>query len=291
MSDTSAIVPRFVNGRLGNNLLVFSHALYCSYLYEHPLYYYPFRHSEKLALSRLHPSRVKLRGPFSKRVIARSLSAFTSTRNVKYEIPFAEDGYCRPFTDNGSITPQYSDPEFVRRLRECISPIVPIRSVVPPSGIISVAVHLRTGGTFDSDRSKNRFAHKFLDKSTCLKMVVWLFKHLRQQKLYVHIFTDDHHPKTIIKWFEQHSANKDIQWNIRIDNNTLHPMLSDLFSMPNFDYLIRPNSHFSLFAQVLGDYKLILISKQTHFNPQTKEVMADGFDVYTTEDFLYNGLR
>lgn len=286
-SATSAIVTRFTNGRLGNNLVTFSHALYCSYLYDYPLYYYPFRHSEKLALSRLYPRRQELPKTFSKRVIVRSLSDITFAKNVKYEIPFAADFYSSPLADDRSITPRYSDPGFVRRLKACIYPIVPIREVVPPSGIPSVAVHLRTGGTFDPDRSKDRFAYKFIDKASCLKMVVWLSRSLRARGVYAHIFTDDRYPGRILEWFEQHSDIGNIKWGITIDNTDPYRMLSDLFSMPNFDYLVRPRSDFSLFAQVLGDYKLILISKHAHFNPETREVQADEFDAFTPEEF-YN---
>lgn len=290
MSATSVIVSRFTNGRFGNNLVTFSHALYCSYLYNYPLYYYSFRHSEKLALCRLYPHHKKIGKGFSKKVIARSLSDFTSAKRVRYEIPFAEDGYCGSLIDDGSITPKYSDPKFVRLLRESISPIVPIRKVVPPTGIPSIAAHLRTGGTFDSDGAKNQFAHKFLSKTNCLEMVGWLFKHLQESELYVHIFTDDHNPKAILKWFEKHNINEKIKWGITIDDTIPNPMLSDLFSMTNFDYLVRPRSHFSFFAQVLGDHKLILISKHSQFNPATKEVQAGGFDAYTPAEF-YSALR
>ena len=38
------------------------------------------------------------------------------------------------------------------------------------------------------------------------------------------------------------------------------------------------------------DYKLILISKHAHFNPETREVQADEFDAFTPEEF-YNRLE
>ena len=285
MHPTSAIVTRFTNGRLGNNLVTFSHALYCSCLNGHSLYYYPFRHSEKLALSRLYPSSRQLPRAFSRRVIVRRLSDFTEARDVKYEIPFAEDGYCGVPTGEGAITPRYADPDFVRRLRACIRPIVPIRTVVPPSGVPSVAVHLRTGGAYDTDRAKDRFPHKFIDHASCLKMVTWLSGRLRDRELYVHIFTDTSYLRRTLDWFRRHSDGANIKWGITLDRTDRYRMLSDLFSMPNFDYLVRSRSHFSLFAQILGDYRLVLISRDARFNPATGTVQSDGFDAFTPEEF------
>ena len=217
--------------------------------------------------------------------MVRSLADFTAAEGIKYEIPFSEDGYCRSLKVDGSISPGYSNPEFVHQLRASICPIVPVRKVVPPPGVLSVAAHLRTGGRFDSEESKNRLPHKFLGKTACLKMVLWLYGHLQEKELYVHVFTDDHRSGQILQWFERHSDDRNINWGVTIDNTDRYRMLSDLFSMPNFDYLVRAKSHFSLFAQVLGDFKLVLISRQSFFDPATREVLAEGFDVFTPEEF------
>jgi len=89
----------------------------------------------------------------------------------------------------------------------------------------------------------------------------------------------------MLKWFKEYGP-KGIEWNTTLYNKTTDALLSDLFSMAKFDYLIRPSSNFSLISQILGNHKRILISTNAHYVETADEVVVDDFISVTRDEFF-----
>jgi hypothetical protein len=273
-------------GRTGDQLLSFIHALNFSLKFGYPLYYFPFEGSDKFMLSRLVKSTQQLAMKFDHSFRVKSIFDFPANveGSVNYVVPYYVDGYIMHDNGHPGTSPDYRDPALMQMIRTCLQPVVPIKLFSPPPGLPSVAVHLRTGGNYDSDKQKGRIPLKFNSEESCLQMVVWLSNHLKTNNLYVHVFTDSPDPQKVLAWFNKHGP-KEIQWGITDDANDPNPVLSDFFSMMNFQYLIRSRSNLSFLAQVLGNYQLILISEKAHFDNKSKKVVVDEFRSYTPEEF------
>ena len=169
---------------------------------------------------------------------------------------------------------------FMREIRHTIQPKEPLHVIQPPKDCISIAVHVRKGGNFDSPLLSQQYystvnldypvmidpsikVTHFSDWTTPLKFppeqyyinqIKKILRRHKNQNIYIHIFTDDIEPH-VLAFIFQHTLQKK---NIHINYCTTSSVLTDLFSMTHFDYLIRPYSFFSLIAELLGTHKLII---------------------------------
>ena len=251
-------------GRLGDQILDYTHAKWISYKWKIPLYFKPFDYSDQFVFhdfeKHLTPERATL---FTEKHLTSLEELKNSVRvDTLYFVVHVPDSY-EEFLFNGGyglyIPVDWTDQKFKYMMRSLIAPKNPLDLIYPPKETISVALHLRTGGGFvwDTDSMKQCLPLRFPDFPYYVEQLNKLYAHLGRESLYVHIFTDSPDPESLRTILRGYFPQDNIEFGCRTEGNRHDAnVLEDLFSMLNFDCLIRPMSHFSMTASHLTDFKI-----------------------------------
>lgn len=252
-SSPSAITWQANGGRFGDNLHSYALAKWISYLYDVPLLYQPFPYSDELLLYENETMfTAQTHATFSKTVMLHKISPslLKNDTNTLYVSHWKTD-----------ITIDWMNTVFVDELKKNIAPIDEIEKIKIPENVISVAVHVRNGGTFaaDTDQEKERCPLRFVPEEFFIEQVDRIAHMFPDKNLYVFIFTDHPAPVKLVKKFEKALNNPRITFDCRLQGNSHKAnVLEDFFSMMDFDCLIRPGSHFTRFVQRLGNNKIVI---------------------------------
>jgi hypothetical protein len=149
---------------------------------------------------------------------------------------------------------------FMDKMRALIQPIEPIQTVHPFKDCISIALHIRRGGTFklDTARVKKLSVARFAPMSYYVTALRYFCDLFQDKPLYIHVFTDDENPESLVAVLRESCMHPHAQFNCRHGKNSHNiNVLEDLFSLMNFDCLIRPQSTFSIVAEILGNHALV----------------------------------
>jgi glycosyltransferase involved in cell wall biosynthesis len=263
--------------RLGDHLICYLHAKWISYKYNIPLLYKPFPHSDKFLLDDLECryffnereqqiSVVEVYGRFQKKNFLKALR-----KDIVFTVPYFPESYGEreAYRNNkGFHWPNFAvdwkDEKFRGLVTEMLKPKKPLKLLDFPNDKLSVAIHVRTGGGFDHEDLGEDilFTGKLPPKKFYLDALEALQKLLPDQELYFYIFTDDSHPEKLASWIEDHLKNLrtapfTVGYRILENKHDLN-ILEDMFSMLQFDCLIRPESNFSIIPSLLKDYKILI---------------------------------
>lgn len=258
----SAVTYELNGGRFGDNLSSYCRAIWIAYRHNIPFLYKRFKYSERLALNNYGLAMNKKVGAlFKRKIIIPNHNCYDIIKNsgILYIVGW-----------KSKISVDWRNKKFVALLKKCLTlPFLSSRFLsseieIPPHHI-SVAVHIRTGGDYGPDkkiRSKQpkRFApHQFyIDQ---IKRIQSMFE---GSDLYVHIFTDDAKPMALVKKFKQQLGDEHITYGCRQQGNNFHTnVLEDFFAMTTFDCLIRPESLYSMYAERLGNHKVVIYPVRT----------------------------
>lgn len=147
-----------------------------------------------------------------------------------------------------------------------------------PTDRITVAVHIRKGCDFDYPLFSKQYqddAHAlernktYSDHHHCLKFppeqfyaeqIEKLYTYLDKAPLYVRIFSDAPEPEKILKRLQHYlGTENDIIFSTE-QSDFLRPasLITDIYAMSMFDYLIRSESHFPWISQMIGNHKGII---------------------------------
>lgn len=281
MEDLSAVTQEFTGGRFGDNILPYMITKYMAYKYKVPFLYKPFEFSDQLMI---HENEEHLYSPEAqakfKKVVWYS--------NEPSELDDLKNGqiqkstlYC--FALYNASAMDWDDQEFKKYIRNFVK-LKKSVSLNCPKDRISVALHVRRGGNFkgDTDEIKKQMPTKFPPDNfyvNALKKVIELYKN---KPLYVHIFTDDPNPKTIVdKYTQELPVDANLQFNYRKTNNSHdNNVLEDFSLMSQLDVLIRSDTSFGSGASIIGDHKVIIYPKQwiDMANPEhrARAIVKDG---------------
>lgn len=268
-------------GRLGDNLLDYTHAKWISYKQGIPLLFQTFEYSDQFVFDDVEEKLTQENQSQYATVILKSLSQIEDkiTQNTLYFLPHTCDSYDE-FIFNGSygtfVDVDWSDPNFKRMMQRLIAPKKSLNLDVPPNDVISVALHYRNGGGFvwDTDKMKHGLPLRFPENVYYFKQLKKLHSLVGHQPIYVHIFTDHPAPEEIKLMFEAKFLNTNIEFGCRTEGNRHDAnVLEDLFSMMNFDCLIRPMSHYSMTASHLGDFKIEIFPIHGYFSGENKFIV------------------
>lgn len=254
------------SGRFGDNLISYVTAKLLSLQLGATFLYVPFPYSDQLKLHELE-----------KQLDQEKIDSYGE--KIIYE---REDELSYMAKNKGLIItkwknrPIFYTQNYVFRniIKDYISPIFDIDYIKFPEDIISVALHIRIGGGYDSLSAKiknpRRFPpfHFFVDQ---LKRILFMFP---DKKFYVHIFTDDPDPQKLALLLKTEMRTSRITYGFRkCDNAHDLNVLEDFFNMMRFDILVRPSSCFSKLVQYLGDHKLVFIPQKLHFVSNTEWII------------------
>jgi hypothetical protein len=249
----SAITWQPNGGRFGDNLLSYAKAKWLSSITGIPLLYIPFNYSNELMLSDYETMYTQqISEQFSTHLHLAKISKDTLSidSNTLY--------ICHWKT---GIPIDWFNMEFIEELKKTIAPRDAIEKIIIPNGYISIAVHVRNGGTFasDNEQEKDRCPLRFVPDEFFIDQIQRIADMFPEKNLYVYIFTDHAKPKKLMKKFKNELNNPLITFDCRIEGNShAANVLEDFFSMMEFDCLIRPGSHYSRFVQRLGKNKIVI---------------------------------
>jgi hypothetical protein len=242
-------------GRFGDHLVSYMHAKWLSYKNGLTFLYRPFIYSDGLQMDYLD-KRLDLSARDRRVFIINSEKKLRENfvDGIIYSVPYFPESPYELKNHNGVFfTVDWEDQNFIRELKKTICSKKPLLTVILPKDKITVAMHVRRGGSFEP--INEGFPVKFPKDAFYVQALHVLCKLLHEQDLYVFIFTDDRNPAAIAQSFSSEFKDKNIIFDYRrkINDYNLN-VLEDFFSMTQFDCLIRADSNFSLCASKLKRY-------------------------------------
>jgi len=150
--------------------------------------------------------------------------------------------------------------EMQEEIRNLIAPIKATPKLKQVADVETVAIHVRTGGGYDPKKTVQASTRRFPPLSFYAKQLQFLASQHANQRLRVHIFTDDARPDHIAKKIKQLVNTHNIVGYDCREKGNRHDrnVLEDLFLMAQCTYLIKPWSSYSGAAIIIGNYKAIL---------------------------------
>lgn len=252
-------------GRLGDQLVELAETIYLAEKHQLPLYLTPFKDSDAFKCSDLFQKRPK------------GMEELHFRRVEDLDFKYVENRlYVLNMTSGVLTKPHYvewKNPEFVRRLREYFALKREVKTVTLPKGKVSIALHIRNGGTFDKEKQKEALARKFTSIPFVVESVKKLLAYYKNKPLYIHVFTDDVNPKMVLAEVRKQISDKRIQWGV-LENPD---MFSDLVSMTKFDALVTSSSNYSFVAWVLGNHQITMRQTKAHYDQG--KIIVDEFEV------------
>lgn len=238
-------------GRLGDNLMCFLAAYNYAFKNNLPFYYTPFKDSEKFCLSdALNPIESNR---FKNQVKINSVDTLMQIGKIDNKSSTLVT--VAPFAP---LNPDWDLPGFKAAVKELIKTKKSLDLVAVPTDKISIALHMRMGGGFDSEAEKRQFPAKFPPKEFYEEgLRKMIDSHGAKNKFYVYIFTDDKNPKKLAEELLQKFPNIDIEFGYRDENSHDKGVLEDMFGMSQFSSMVRPWSGLSQTAEIIGNTKLV----------------------------------
>ena len=276
---SSAISYELSLGRFADQAISYCHARYISYINpEISFLYRPFVHSDELALHAMHTWYIDAKNSYKKIVHFPERGDFLDieklvddrNENILYMCHyFPETALDRETFSFAHFNVDWDDVGFVELLRNEIKPLVPIAAIEIPEGHICVAVHVRWGSGPDTNFFQTRSPLKiFVDKKYPLRFppekfyidhIDLLAHYLAPKPLYVHVFTDHPQPAELVGRFRAGLTSQNVIINFRDqDGYSTDHDLEDFFGLTQFEYMIRPESHFSLLASKIGKTRFVI---------------------------------
>jgi hypothetical protein len=253
-SQASAVTYELGHGRFGDSLVGYLHAKWISYRYKIPLLYKPFYYSTQLKLHEKELSYEECRKWFKNIIFLdkNNQIPIKTDNETLYVVPYFPlsireqiGGHWTDFSKYIGV--EWENEAFIEYIKEFVQPRYPLTRPVVLADKITVAVHVRRGGSFEPPIQAWYFPHKLPSDNFYIKALQCLDDILGHQPLYVFIFTDDQHPETIAHEYAQALGRSTIEFGYH-KNESDHNInvLEDFFTMPLYDCLIHPDSNFSL---------------------------------------------
>lgn len=264
-----AAITYGLGDRTGDNLASYCHARWIAYKLDIPFHYTPFKFSELLAFSKIHPQRedkkfkniVRFQQMGGGRVSIQSLP-INKESDTLYVVPFFPelrvDAIRMKFT---YFDIDWNDQKFLSLLREEIKPLTSFPTLELPSDKIMVAVHLRKGSGPDGIVNKlASYPLRFLPDSFFIEQIKKLSEIFNNQPMHVYLFTDSKNTQALIERYKAQVNKATITFSCCQATHTNPDLnvLEDFFNLMKFDCIIRPDSHFSQIAAKLSHAKIII---------------------------------
>jgi len=305
------VTNRRGHGRLGDQLMMVAKGYWTAYKYQ--VDYLPI---VKPNASKFHLKKSRLTPPINSVGVDDIAQArwLTHIRNIlRINIASKHPSWESPY-EVGSWKGLIDNPEFLDHFRALLALNCPKELARPPEDCLSIAVHIRRGGGYDLPLysqqlytlpdhipPENRHFIRFrgppcIDLGEPLKFpplqyyvnsLKTLAKQYNNTPLYIRIFTDDLDPRSLVKTLKNATNLTNATWESReFDNGPDRNILFDLFSMPNFDCLIRSGSHFCQIAHLLGDYRAV-IYPTTYFWYNDDILVMDDIEVVIDGNYTF----
>lgn len=251
-------------GRFGDQLITWLKAQWAAHIKRLSSVYVPFLYSDHLNLCQ--SDNAEAPGHTSQR--ASNLDNIVSCDDkTLYVLDYNfKDPRWRPMVANEEwkhfddmFFAMKRDVTFFKKVFQKMKPSHEVALVQPPKHSISVAVHMRTGGDWPPDKTwpYHRYL-RFLPLDYYGHQIAFIAQHFKSRPLYVYIFTDDSNPTALVEQLKKIAQSPYITWDWRKTTNR-HDLnvIEDMWSMAQFNCLIRPWSQLSRIAEFLGNHQLV----------------------------------
>ncbi len=266
--NQGGVTYTFSGGRFGDNLLAYLHAKWISYQEKIPLLYKPFGYSSYLVLDEKEMTYESSRHFFTHTIeYSQSLRLGIErikTRNFLYSVPyFPEDKEEQLTYSFFHFDVDWKNTEFRTIVKELLAPKRPLATIEVPQNCISIALHVREGGGFDTDHTRYYAPKKLPPLHFYIDGLLKMLEYFKGKSIYCHVFTDAVNPESIIENIRAGIKNNhSIVFAYRKENNHHDSnILEDFFSFFKFDAMIRPQSNFSIIPSLLKDYAILIHPK------------------------------
>ena len=154
----SAVTYSFSGGRFGDNLMAYSHARYVAYKYGCSFLYRPFHYSDQLSMHTMHEmyqgsdkyKDIITYPKHHKGTLQLADLRINKNENNLYVIRyFSECKEANLRLKMWHFDVDWNDKEFIHLLKKEIAPAFPLQKLSLPKHVVTVAVHIRRGGTYD----------------------------------------------------------------------------------------------------------------------------------------------
>jgi len=311
-TQTSCFYYRHGATRLGDHLVTYIKSKWFEYTYGLPLYIYPLPFLEGFKIQELE--KFSKTSPIKgKDMCLRSnnISSLSVDEPVNYIIKYNPPIY-------GLLKTMRSEKKFRAIIKDALTPLNDINLILVPDDIFSIAIHIRTGEgkdlpnlsqqVFDVSKTSSEkvFPHK--DKSIKMKYsdtryqgkffplqyfvdsLKYISNYLDNCTLYVYIFTDHPDPIYLVEQIEDQVDLRNIIFDFtKSPDISRKGCLEDLFSMVNFDCLIRSEkSNFSVIAEFIGDHKFTIVPSSYHWERDLADnyyLIVDEVEIRENEEY------
>lgn len=281
----SALSNEVTEHRLGDQLLTYFRTKWIARKMEIPFLLTPFKFSQEFAL---HANENKTGKGFlykKKKMLfdlEEGLEQAVSTLWVLPFVPLSKYEYVLQNRRAPYVELDWDHPEVRQMVADALVPNRKVDEVMPPPGMLSIALHLRKGGAFkQDDLVKEQLPLKFPSDAFMLQQLKRIAKIFPDSPLYIFIFTDDLDPAGLARHYAEKLNEPRAVFDFRKTNHLSadEKMLSDFYSFKNFDCLLRPISHFSFIAGKLGRFSLE-ISPYHYYMNNEGECVYDQTELY-----------
>ncbi len=139
---------------------------------------------------------------------------------------------------------------------------------------LDVIHYYQNPSSYYSDIADKKWPPRFPPEQYYVDQIKRISKLFDNAPLFIHIFTDDQNPSRLVNKIKKEVNKDNITFSCRSHGNMYNlNVIEDFYNMSRFDCLIRPASHFSLAAQLLGDHKIIIYPK--HWKWVGKKLIID----------------
>lgn len=288
-------------GRLGDMLIMYAKAKWLSHHYKLPFLYTPFNYSDQLKMhyKENHYKDSVLRNKHTKRMVFRDDSLFDFDTLLTDDMLYVVHYYFSPL-NWGDYQRKYDSQEvmgwagvwdnqdFLNELKDTIAPIEPIVFSDLPKDTITVAVHIRNGGGFDSPLISRQLYNidelnpmevpptdvyadwywplKFPPVQYYVDQIKRLSEMCDDTGMYVHIYTDSADPLGLQKSIELAVNKKNISFHCRQKDNCHNQnVLEDMFDIARYDCLIRSGSNYPQISQLIGNHRIVIYPREAQW--------------------------
>lgn len=253
----SALTYTFSGGRFGDNLMVYLHAKYLANKYNFKLLYKPFEYSDQL---KFHNHEMNYH--------SQNINKFKHVTLATKDWKVLEQQPSTPtlYTFEAGWGADYNDPSFKALIADTVKPIKEVPRIKLPTDRVSIALHVRNGGGFDSQMMKNLMPTKFPPESFYIDAIRQISEYYKNQPLHAHIFTDDPNPTALAKKLKDQTQGIDITFDHAKEVSHTTNIIEDWYNISLCDVLVRPDSSYSWSAEIIGNPHVTVQPKAWYIN-------------------------
>lgn len=252
MIGYSLPLPMELGSRLGDRLVAYIHAKLLAVKYNIPLYFQTFAGAELFAFYRTEQTTYQHPLYFKKVVtfkagdsIEKMMERINKTASTLYTLPYF------PLSQVETRGPYCSYPHYdvdwkthQTKVQELLTVTASHKVISIPKNSFSIALHIRTGGTYDTKDTSTMLPTKLPSLNYYIGELRSILSDQtihNDQPIFIHLFTDDNEPQALIDNLKQQVPQSNITWSYNEDSD----LASDIANMTRFECLIRPDSNLS----------------------------------------------